>query len=87
MAAGGGGGMGGSSSPGSGATPIVATSFDTSIYSAATAVHTSANTYRRQPRVSDHRKTWFFERRADWYRRGIAGNGSIQRLCRAQIAH
>jgi toxin YoeB len=37
--------------------------------------------------VSDHRKTRFFERRADRYRRAGAGNGSIQRLCRPQIVH
>ena len=38
-------------------------------------------------RVSDHRKTSFFERPADRYRRGTEGNGSIQILWRPQIAH
>jgi Arc/MetJ-type ribon-helix-helix transcriptional regulator len=38
-------------------------------------------------RVSDHRKTCSFERCADRYRRGMAGNGSIQRPCRPLIVH
>ena len=37
--------------------------------------------------VSDHLKTYFFERRADRYRRGPIGKGSIHELCRPQTAH
>jgi len=37
--------------------------------------------------VSDHLKTYFFERRADRYRCGPIGKGSIHELCRPQTAH
>jgi len=50
------------------------------------AAWTGAQSVNPETTVSDHRKTYFFERPADRYRRETEGNGSIQRLWRPQIA-